>query len=79
MPILPPSILFKDSLFELADTHTSGITPREYSAFLWSIFKKVWPQEVATAGYWRKKPGYWDNKKRRDGWSKYRKNYLSVL
>ena len=55
---------WEDSLFELADIMTAGISPKEYSAFLWSIFKMVWPQEVETAGYWRKKPGYWDNKRR---------------
>ena len=32
---------YQDAIFQLADIWTSGVTPEEYSAFLWTLLDRV--------------------------------------
>ena len=48
-----------DSIWELADICTWTCAAAEYATFIWELVRKVFGQEVASAGYWRRSPGYW--------------------
>lgn len=48
-----------DSIWELADICTRTCVAAEYATFIWELVKNVFGQEVASAGYWRRSPGYW--------------------